>query len=843
MARQIGGGDNVMGSKEAIVNVSFKDDLGNILENASKLKEILDAVNSNFIAINAAVGMTTNSMGRLSSQTQKLVATTQQLRNEYQSIADASQRIGISQSIGASNGPFQDTDVVREALGGTGRASGLILPGGEESSALGRTLGIKDFVSPTYPKIRGQRSYANRLPGSKTRSAMNWQTSKKRLDSQIRTANKHLEEAEASGDEETIAYARARVEKLKGDRDNLKLSNPKTRKSETSWKNDRAYIPKDENPAGIGIASQVWEDYQSGASVKSITRGLLSSFDSPILRVIGKAFPHMTAAIGAGAAAYKAMDYLVKGATRYSGLTGGTGVFDNTGYAEGSTSFLGLQTRAWTEGLFNMAVGPGGFQQIQEALLGAGLTARDDRQYNKLGIRGLRYEGARANLQKMYEMGLQDVDVNTQLMQLTVERSNGSLATLQGTLRNLADTALVTNGNFQLMYKTLAAVMASAVGGLNMQGASPMFLAGTSAAAYSTAQNTLLKNGAPLDYNNIITRMLLTTTPNFQANGVNMNNLYYMMANNEAWKTPGGVGYNTALASDQAVDKLLGPIKAKLRPGASVQEAKDLLGQNSGFVTTAMQSQLSAALISDPNIRNNADAWIEWAAINMVGDPLSEQALADSTRNMARDAMFLSSWEKDKNGNLSKSKVGIDNPLNQIAYFGQVFGRRGWVGDASRGANETDYGFDEEERKNAPLGAGYWDYVRETGKSVGWVENILKNKDQSIGSKTYVKWGNKDPMKLIEFMAQSDTNPLYQQLLAGTAKDRLLVGTSEAGQKPSDIVFSDAGEMGGAGGPGGKVMDMTAEDLTTAMAGGVQKGLHDFNERHADHGLNVYHTN
>lgn len=784
MARQLGGGDNIMGSKEAIVNVKFQDDLGNILENASKLKEVLDAVNSNFLAINSAVGITTNSMGRLSSQTQKLVATTQQLRNEYQIIADASQRIGISRPLSISGGaPFADTDIVRSALSGGGSSLGIPGLPSNENQALGRTAGLERLQTPELPRF-GRRNFRNALESDYERKA---QTEQYFMDD--------LKRGPVS-------------------------SNYKTRKPEY------AQVPA----RGGALLKNALEDFRAGGSVSSIALKAFKTMDLPLGTALETGFGYATAGIGAAAALYKAADYLVKGSTRYSGLTGGTGVYENTGAAAGSQSFVGLQAQAWREGLFNMAIGPGGYQAIQEGLLGAGYTARDNADYNRLGIRGMRYDSARTTLAGLYKRGLQNVDENLQLMQLTVERGNGSLSSLVGTIDNLREVALTTNSSLKVMMQTFTASMQGLIGGMNMAGNTAAFVAGNNAAAYSNATNTLLRGSGAPDYNNIVTQMMLTQTSAFQNAGINMQNLFYKMANPTT--TSGGLGQVFGAATDQMVDTMVGGMFPGVRPGMTTQQAKDIIGQNSTAVMALMQSGFLKNLIKDPAIYGNVDATIEWLANNLTGNPQTDQAAVSRSQNL--------SHKLDLSGKEYQERVYIPQGMSGTGrYETRTLGRdqaiNKYLADALREGNGDIFsdGLSSLERTKNPVRGTYYDYVKKTGQAVGWVESVLNTGGKAAG-RTFVKLGNDgETMSMEKFIRLAQTDPAKQAMLRGEGSQRLLVGTREEGQKTSEITnWTDSAEMGG-GGASRTMAEMTQEDLTKAIANGIR------NFNHNSEGLRV----
>lgn len=865
MARQVGGGDNVMGSKEAIVNVSFKDDLGNILENASQLKDILDSVNQNFLAINSAVGITTQTMGKLASQTQRLVATTQQLRNEYQTIADASQRIGLSQSIAPASSIFQNTDVVRDALSGTGGARGLVLGGGggEAGPIFGSTAGFDKLMTETYPQ-RFRRTQAwNQLPSSEVRSIV---SNTDDLEERARLVHERLVEdnkARLAGVGDLSDQDRAWLtrEKLQLDLSLKKTYQRRSREPQYFFKNDP------NNKLNVGVGTQVWEDWQSGASTGSIVRGLLTSFGGARGAAMAAAIPYITAGVGVGVALYKSMDYLVKGATRYSGLTGGTGVLENTGAAEGSATFLGLQGRAWWEGLRNMAVGPGGFQAIQEGLLGAGYTARDSDQYAKLGIKGLRYESARSVLASLYGKGLQDIDQNLQLMQLVVERGGGSLTTLTGTIDNLRETALTSNASLKVMTATLATSMAGLIGGMNVAGNVAAFVGGNNAAAFADSANSLLRGSGAPNYNDFITQMMMLQSPSFRAAGVTADNMYYMMAHPELFPK-GQEGLAIAQATDYMADRLF---RFPVPKGSTLQEAKDIISQDSNYVRRIMQSPMFKAAVNDPNIYNSVDASIEWLARHAIGDPQTEIAKANRKENLAhnildpREGQFRTIRDP-RTGKTTRQfvqtsarRIGKDADID--AYLEKTFGAKtsllgravqglgyftefalpaaGYIIGGPMGALTTaalmtpgaamvtaGRNMDEVDL-TGPAGQAYADAVRATGKTAGWSESVLNNPDATAPGRTYIKMGDQI-IGFRRFMEEiAAGNKEYQRAWEGTGQT-IYIGEKEKGQAASDISkWTESGEFGGGGSMSRKsIMDMDSYDFSRAVA----QGLRNFNK-------------
>lgn len=777
MARGMGGGDNVMGSKEAVVNVAFKDDLGNILENAEKLKDVLDAVNQNFLAINSVVGITSNSMGRLTSQTQRLVSTTQQLRNEYQIIADASQRIGVSapqQPVAINQAPFQDTEVIREALSGSTRGATLL--GKPEEAAMGRTAGLDKLQTGKFPRVESPFRAQRPIP--------------------THTEVVYDDDGNPVTDEE---------------------GKPIYRK-----------VPTKERYSGPNKLKNAWDDYQAGASPSRILSEFMKASSNPMVAAMGAAVPYVQAAYMVGSAAYKAADYLVKGATRYTGLTGGTGIFENTGAARGSASFIDLQTRAWREGIFNMAVGPGGFQQIQEALLGAGYTARGDSQYDKMGIRGMRYEAARSSLQRMYEVGLQDVDANLQLMQLVTERGNGSLTTLMGTIDNLRTTALKTNASLKVMQQTMSASITGLIGGMNVMGGVATFVGGTNAAAYANAQNSLLRGSGAPDYNNFITQMMMLQSPELQSAGVNPNNMFYMMSNPELF--PGGQGLTLAKATDYSVDRVLG-MAFNVPKGASVQQAKDILGQNSNRVRALMQSPMIQALVKDPAIYQNADAFIEWAATNLTGNPQTASAEASRRANLGR-AIDIDRWDRGPGSYYAKrypdeaesSRLTRDQAINK--YFQSTFGTSMGVSfdEDSGKMNMTGWGMSSWERDDHPLLARYYDYSMNTGQRLGFIEKTLKSSNGRAAGSTYFKFGDR-VMSWNEYFDEMKTNKALQAASRGEGGTTLMMGQKKKGESEQDIRFMDAAEFGGGGNMGENktLQNMTKDDFADSINTGLKR--------------------
>ena len=804
MARQIGGNDNVMGSKEAVVNVSFKDDLGNILENASQLKEVLDQVNQNFLAINSVIGLTTGSMQRLSSQTQRLVSTTQQLRSEYQLIADASQRIGISGSLSLpTSGAFSaDSDVVREALTGTGRAAGLILGGGKEELTMGRTAGLQELQVGKY--TRGQRP----RPG---------------VSASDRYFRAYLGDANLKEKDVTTAIG-------------LKL---------TSSKKDYSDLMPGKVGFG-GMASEAFKDYQSGASITSIVssagKALKSASEAGLLGEglfaklapgIGNfmaAAPFITGSLLAGAAVYKAFDYLNKGATRYTGLTGGTGIFENTGAASGSKSFLGLQRDAWISGLLNMGVGVGGYTAIQEGLLGAGYTARSNQNYNQLGIRGMRYESTRSALADLYKKGLQNVDQNLQLMQLVTERGNGSLVTLTGTIDNLRTTALTTNASLKLMIETMSASIQSLVGRMGMSGNVAAFVGGTNAAAYANARNTLLRGSGAPDYGNFAMQMMMMQSQAYQGAGINFQNMYYMAAHPEL--NSQGLGLTTAQATDQSTDKILGMMfGSKIKPGMSYQATADAIRlAGPGPIQAAMQFAAQTGLVKDPNITSNVDAFIDWAATNLTSDPQTASAEKSQKQNMGKD-INVDVWAKKykkENPNATAAEVqaaAVQNYLAQTKIGGATLLDRSTY-DRSQGPYGTSW------LESHPVASDYIDYVRATGDKVGWIEKVLNQKHEA-GTGTWVKVGDQT-MTLADFMEKAKTDPTLQAALRGEGPNRVMVGEKGSKESIDEITWTDSAEYGGGGAAAKAMTEMTADDF----ADSIQKGLLRFNN-HVPQGLRV----
>lgn len=697
--------DNILGGQDAVIRVGVEADMSEILQQATKFNELIKDANESFNVMQTVITSTTTRMASLNSATLRLVSSARQLRSEYQLIAESSQRIGFAGGLGGSE----------EGLIGIGGQPLMGLTGSEGRSFESVTSGL---VAPaaSMAGVSGAPEIPEQFPGLS-------EGAKYAADAGMKVFGGGLMKGRAA------AAGRESV-----------------------------------NQSG-GFSEFLQNLIAGGASGSTIGWATLGRIIPGLGKIMGgAAAPYILSLLGAGVAGYKAADYMIKGSTKYTGLTGGTGVFSSA--AEGDYnigpfginrgSFLGLQAQKWLSGLTNMAVGPGGYGEIQEGLLTAGYKPYGDTQADTMGMQGMRYDKTRATLASLYAKGYQDVGANIALMQVSIESARTSTAAFTSAMDSLRVTAQRTNASMKGLTTAFTTIMKALSTGMGATGNWTTLFGTSYAEAFANSRNAALRNGgAVADLSQFGAQVQLINTPAFQQAGISFENRFMAYSNSP------GMAETLAMGTDQAADQLLRFIGIGNMRGRNPREVEMMIRSRSNEVDALRQSAMAQGLVG-PEVTGDINAFIEWLTANATGDPV-----------------YKSLAEKKQGAGANK----IKNYYNAATYFDSVLADQQSL---SKGrVNQFLQGNPQEQSQYSVL-SNYYDYVGKTQKSIGWLESIIRSNDQD---QTWVSYRNNKPMKLGKFLETYGDNPEVRKLMES---GNLQVATSQNGAKPEDLDFSAA---------------------------------------------------
>lgn len=699
--------DNILGGQDAVIRVGVEADMSEILQQATKFNELIKDANDSFNTMQTVITSTTTRMAALNSATLRLVSSARQLRGEYQLIAESSQRIGFLGGGESEEGPV---GIGGKALGSL--ISGVGGPFREGSSGL---------IEPaSMAGVSGAAEMPEPFPG---------------LDKAIPGVAK--EGAKAAGEYSSAAGSFTIGSKAFDDK---------------------------EKP-GRMLARMV----EGGAAPSQMVKALIGRLIPSLGPTMAAIAPYALPTIGAAVAGYKALDYMIKGATRYTGLTGGTGV--STSFAEGDYnlgpfginrgSFLGLQMAKWLPGLANMAVGPQGYGEIQEGLLTSGYKPYGDAQANALGMGGMRWDKTRATLAALYGKGYQDVGANIALMQTSLESARTSTASFTASMDQLRITAQKTNASMKGLTTAFTTMMKSLTGGMGATGNWTNLFSVAAATAYANANNAALRNGgAVTDISQFGAQVQLMNTPAFREANINFENRFM------AYSTAPGMAQVLARGTDQAADMLLKYIGVGDVSNLNATTIENMLRNKSIEVDALRNSEMAKALVG-PEVTGDVNAFIEYLVRNAKGDPNYK-----STTNLIRQS----------------GANPIKNFGSTANYFDSVLGGGLFNNQENLGRKRVQdfLQASPEDRSKYSVLSGYYNYVGRTHQGIGWLNSIIAADEQD---QTWVKYRNKK-MKLGKFMQDYGFNSPEATKLMESGE--LQVATSQNGKRPDGTAFSAA---------------------------------------------------
>lgn len=877
--------DNILGGQDAVIRVGVEADMGDILEQATKFNELIKDANDSFNVMQTVIMNTTNRMASLQSATLRLVSSARQLRNEYELIADSTQRIS-PMGMGAYGGYGMMAPAVAGIGGGNLAAmaagpgvpgwaassfsspsmtsSGLIIPGsaalstfagrgggmrmgggqeataslsragqeslGSASSALGKYFNLwggvdfgrtlnkygelpssaeilyRSWGRPSYA-IAGfiGRALAKRGKFVNNQAYMDYQNEK----SQAQNAAYARQVAEQERHQELIDAVRGGGSISREDLPTVNV--PGLGNGVLLGGEQSGAAAAEGLAAEAGLATEVAGAAGAVEGMGALGRAATAAAGiggaaqmSTALAALPVAIPVIGAIIGTVAAAYKAADYLVKGATRYSGMTGGTGVFsgiEGDGIID-KGSFFNLQKEAWLSGLFNMAVGPGGYTSIQEGMMKAGIKPISEQGANALGTQGLRWDTTRKALGYLYAAGFQDVGQNVEAMKMSIQDMGGATAAFIGGMDTLRYTAQRTGVELDTLAKVFSKSLRNMTN-MGAQGNWATFYSTSASTAYANARNTILKEGGGVaDLSTMGATIQLINTPAFQSMGIGLNNIYSAYTN-----TPNMAG-TLAAGQDQSVDSLLSAVGLGGLKGRSYEEVDKIVRNNSVMVMALRQSPMIANLVG-PDVINNTDAFIDWIVMNAKGDPNVEniQDLKEKYgANPIRDFTNASDWLSSDRGPGKRDSMARDR-----------------IKDMLKG------GITDEDMAKYPVLATYANYINRTGQNIGWMNSLLSG---DSAKNAYVNYNNQI-MKMGKFMTQYGNDPEAIRLMES---GQLQVAISKDGSQPLMSDFSEAYNLGNLE---GSLKDATLSDLENSISNGLASWVKDKNNNAGDNKLKV----
>lgn len=706
--------DNILGGQDAVIRVGVEADMSEILQQATKFNELIKDANDSFNIMQTVINSTTSRMASLNSATLRLVASARQLRNEYQLIAESSQRIG-----------FMGGGIGEVGAGVTG------IGGGD----------IRELVSTSSGAAGGgyvQSQGGLLVPGGSVEPY--------KTPSSITDPQQGLGVAVRSGGRATGKAYQAIATMDYG-------ANPPL--VDTGMKDPQG------NPIKVPMTPAQLRQHliRNGAGPTALALTTLGRLAPTLTAGLTAAAPYVLPVLGAAVAGYKAVDYLTKGATKYTGLTGGTGVF--TSEAEGNMyglnrgSFVGLQAQKWLSGLTNLAVGPGGYGEIQDALFAAGYKPYGDEQANRMGMQGMRYDQARSTMATLYAKGFQDVGANATLMAVSMESAKTSTASFVSAMDSLRLTAQRTNASMKGLTTAFTTVMNALVSGLGATGNWTNLFSSTFAEAYANSRNAVLRDGgAVADLSKFPAQVQLMNTPAFKQAGITFQNSLMAYSNSP------GMADTLARGTDQAADTLLGMLGIGDLRGRDPREIEIILRNMTPQIMALKDSEMARSLVG-PEVTSNTSAFIEWLVTNASGDPLTA-AIEDK--------------KKDSGANRIKNYVSSSN------YFESTFMDRQ---SESRAKINDFLRANPEDMSNYPVLSGYMNYIASTQKSIGWLDSLIRSGEQG---QTYVRYRGNE-MTLGQFFTKYGDSPDARRLMES---GELEVATSQDGKKPNSLDFSAA---------------------------------------------------
>lgn len=720
--------DNILGGQDAVIRVGVEADMSEILQQANKFNELIKDANDSFNVMQTVITSTATRMASLNSATLRLVSSARQLRNEYQLIAENSQRISLS---GVGDVGAGVTGIGGGSLAGVTAPSGVAYVQGSGGLLVPETMAVGGGaieIGPQTPGVSQGISNATRAGG---------RVASKAADVLGTVLNANEPQYTVMRDEKTGQILRdAR-------------GNPLERQM-TTGEQFASLIRRGASPGTIALTAL--------GKLPGVS-GLISSLPSAL--VAGA--PYALAGLGAAVAAYKAADYMVKGSTKYTGLTGGTGVFDSpaegTMYGFNRGSFIGLQAQKWLSGLSNMAVGPGGYGEIQEGLLTAGYKPYGDEQADRMGMQGMRYDRTRGTLASLYAKGFQDVGANIALMQTSIESARTSTAAFTSSMDMLRVTAQKTNASMKGLTTAFTTAMKALSTGMGASGNWSTLFSTSYATAFANSRNAALRNGGAIaDISKFGAQVQLINTSAFRNAGITFENRFMAYANSP------GMAETLALGTDQAADQLLRYIGIGNVSGRDPREVEMLIRSRSNEVEALRNSPMVQSLVG-PEVTGDINAFIEWLASNATGNPISENL--DTLKDQS-GANYIKNFTTSRN------------------YFASVLGdqqslSRGRVGDFLRASGD--------DREKYSVLSNYYDYVGRNQKSIGWLDSIIRSDEQD---QTWVNYRGQT-MKLGRFMETYSNSPEARKLMES---GNLQIATSQDGKQPNALDFAAAYNTG-----------------------------------------------